>query len=93
MRFKRVNLNEAVMVKLTEVGHVEMERLHNEFYASVGLKYRPFTRKASDENGYSTFQLHCLMSTFGHMLICGGDMPFESANIFISDVALKDCEL
>lgn len=92
-KYKKINLNNAVKVKLNEIGHAEMERQHNELYEGFGLKYRPFTRKEADDKGYSTFQLHCLMNTFGHMMICGGDLPFDSASVFIPELTLKDCEL
>lgn len=91
-KYKKLNMNNAVKVKLNEVGHAEMERQHNELYASVGLNYRPFERKAVADDGYSTFQLHTLMNTFGHMMTCGGEMPFDGLSILIADVLLKDVE-
>ena len=90
LTFKKFHMNNAVKVKLNETGHLEMERQHNELYASVGIGYRPFTRKASDDDGYSTFQLHSLMHTFGHMMTCGGELPFEELNILLADQLLKD---
>lgn len=89
-KYKKFNMNNAVKVKLNEIGHKEMERQHNELYEAVGVKYRPFTRKVVDDDGYSTFQLHTLMNTFGHMMICGGDLPFDGCSILIADILLKD---
>ncbi|CAH9016579.1 putative SOS-response repressor and protease LexA [Vibrio phage 137E35-1] len=90
--YKRFNLNNAVKVKLNEIGHLEMERQHNELYKTIGIKHRPFTRKAADENGYSTFQMHTLMNTFGHMLTLGSKPPFESLDLLIADLLLKDAK-
>lgn len=90
LTFKKFHMNNAVKVKLNESGHAEMERQHNELFESFGLKYRPFTRKESDSDGYSTFQLHSLMNTFGHMMICGSDLPFDDLNILLADQLLKD---
>lgn len=89
-KYKKLNMNNAVKVKLNEIGHAEMERQHNELFAVTGLKYRPFTRKSVADDGYSTFQLHTLMNTFGHMMICGGSLPFDECSILIADILLKD---
>lgn len=90
IKYKKLNMNNAVKVILSEAGHKEMERQHNELYKNVGIEYRPFTRKAVNEDGYSTFQLHDLMNTFGHMMTIGGELPFESLSILIPEILLKD---
>lgn len=92
IKLKRLNMNNAVMVKQNEAGHKEMERQHNELYETIGLKYRPFVRKGCDENGYSSFQLHTLMNTFGHMVTLGSKLPFDDCSIFIPEVFLNDTE-
>ena len=90
MNYKKLNMNNAVKVKLNEVGHKEMERQHYELYESLSLKSEGFQRKTVDEDGFSIFQLHTLMNTFGHMMTCGGEMPFDDLSIYIAEVNLKD---
>lgn len=91
--YKKLNMNNAVKVRLSEAGHKEMEKQHNELYESVGLEYRPFVRKACDDDGYSTFQLHKLMNTFGHLLTCGNpELPFDGCSILIADVLIENVE-
>lgn len=89
-KYKKLNMNNAVKVKLNEVGHAEMERQHYELYEELGLSPKPFDRKAVDDDGYSTFQLYALMNTFGHMMIVGGEMPFDGLSILVADILLED---
>lgn len=92
MMMSTLNLNNSVKVKLTEHGHAELKRQHEEFnkeYQGVLGEYKPRTE---DENGYVSFQLHDLMNTFGHMLLIGNtDMPFEKCEILIPGASLKQC--
>lgn len=93
--WKRLNINNAVKVKLTETGHKEMERQHYELYESIGREAPKFERKNVDSNGYSSFQMHTLMNRFGHMLTLGkhpDDLPFFPLEIHICDLHLKDVE-
>lgn len=70
------NINDSVKVKLTEIGLNEMKRQHNELNFLIP-NLPDFTPRITDDNGYSTFQMHDLMNRFGHMMVAGLQLPFE----------------
>lgn len=70
----KLNINQIVKVKLTKTGVDELKRQHDELPES--LKFE-FNLKV-DEDGYSSFQCWQLMSTFGHMMTLGLNLPFET---------------
>ncbi|MCP5005791.1 MAG: hypothetical protein GY941_17920 [Planctomycetes bacterium] len=72
----KFNINEYVKVKLTKIGLDEMERQHA-LLKKEFPKMKEFKRPEVDDNGYSRFQLHVLMSRFGHMCTLGSQPPFE----------------
>jgi hypothetical protein len=81
----RFNINEAVKVRLTERGKTILKKQHDELNNQIrsrggqGLgEYNPKV----DEEGYSTFQMWCLMELLGPYMAIGFDPPFE-ANIII----------
>ena len=76
-----VNVNHYVKVKLNDVGIKELERQHKEL-AGQFPKLGDFISPAVDDKGYSKFQLHDLMRTFGHMMRLGFDVPFDTDVIF-----------
>jgi hypothetical protein len=72
------NLNDYVWVKLTYIGRAalrqQVEDLRKEFPQISHIYSLP----KEDKKGWSKWQLHVLMSTFGHMLGNGMDLPFET---------------
>ena len=60
-----VNINNYVLVKLTDVGEAI-------------LKEQNYQLPAEDENGYRKWQLWVLMNTFGPYLNNGSPVPFET---------------
>lgn len=85
MQFK-VNVNEQVKVKLTDLGISIMKEKRNELnklFYTEGLdeleEYEPIT----DKDGYVTFQLWMLMNIFGEYMKTGRQTPFET-NIIIT---------
>lgn len=78
----KFNVNEMVKVKLTSAGLEELKRQHEDLKQSTGYKGE-FSEPTVDEDGYSLWQLWVLMSTFGHMMINGGDVPFETEIIIV----------
>lgn len=72
----KVNVNEWVKVKLKAEGIAELERQHNELRERLP-KLKPFSPPKTDDEGYTKFQLHCLMNRFGHMMVLGAEPPFE----------------
>jgi hypothetical protein len=67
----RVTLNDIVRVKLTDYGRKVMRENHEDLKASA------YHAPEEDENGYSKWQLWCLMEEFGAHMRWGGELPFE----------------
>jgi hypothetical protein len=77
---KEFNVNHKVYVKLTEVGLKELERQHQELLTWFP-KAGPFVPPKTDAEGFSQWQLHSLMSSLGHLMQLGCEVPFET-NIY-----------
>ena len=74
----KFNINHDVFVKLTDVGLKELEKQHNEvlLFFPCASKFEP---PKTDKDGYSKWQLHVLMRTFGHGFELGCcAVPFET---------------
>lgn len=86
---KKFNINYEVRVKLTQVGIDELERQHNELYEHLPKSIdREFKKPSVDDDGYSKFQMWCLISSLGHLCRMGLEQPFET-EILIEDNLLK----
>ena len=68
--FVKHNVNNQVKVKLTEKG----QEIIDARYARVNLVN---TRKP-DKDGYTSFQMHDLMATFGKYMVLGYEVPFDT---------------
>lgn len=80
MIWRDFNLNDAVRVKLTDVGLAEYRRRRMELNAFVrrrGGKGDFPTEPRLDEEGYYRTQMWDLMNTFGHLVGMGMPFPFE----------------
>jgi hypothetical protein len=80
MQFK-VNINEQVKVKLTDIGISILKSKRDELNAmiqSVGGKCLGEFELKTDVDGYSTFQIWDLMNTFGEYMVMGFNVPFET---------------
>ena len=77
----KFNVNNTVMVKLTDEGMKILEDQYNEM-----RKYIPSLREWEpprvDEDGYTRFQLWSLMSKFGNSISLGSVLPFDCEIIF-----------
>jgi len=74
----KFNINDYVYVQLTKRGHKILEDRHMEVFGPMIIDY-PYRRKTEDEKGWSQWQLHDLMKTFGeHMYLGNADMPFKT---------------
>ena len=82
------NMNNSVKVKLNDIGHAELKRQHDALYSDIGID-KEYVNRNVDRDGYSSFQMHDLMNTFGHMMVMGCKTPFENLSIKISEVLLK----
>jgi hypothetical protein len=73
------NINHYVHVKLTDAGR-KMHRVRYE--ALIGERLRdlyPYQAPEEDSDGWSRWQLHDLMNTFGlHTTVGCMDLPFET---------------
>lgn len=76
----KININDYVYVKLTQTGIDELKRQHNEFSDLFPKTVKEFELK-TDENGYTRFQLWCLIQYLGHLCVIGGKLPFETEMI------------
>lgn len=79
MDFK-VNANQSVKVKLTGFGERILRERHQELHEGIkernGKGLEPFELRV-DEEGYYITQLWMLMSTFGHVMSMGYEIPFN----------------
>lgn len=70
------NINSYCFVRLTEIGREERKRqydkLNRQFHGNLG-EYKP----KKEHDGWSKWQMHHLMNTFGHMLTNCDPIPFE----------------
>ena len=70
------NMNYNVKVKLTKIGLDELERQHNVRRASFPMAFKEFIAPKVDSDGFSEWQMWCLMGELGHLLGNGFDVPF-----------------
>ena len=71
------NVNNYVKVKLNEAGLNELKRQHYEL-SKVIPNLREFRVPKTDQDGYSKWQLHSLMNTFGHMMTLSNEVAFDA---------------
>lgn len=72
------NINHNVYVKLNEIGIEELKRQHEELLASFPkLENHEFKLPVTDQEGWSKWQMHNLMSSLGHLCTIGFEPPFE----------------
>lgn len=69
------NINEHVLIKLTDAGRKILEAQHAKLYAPAHVPYTP----PKEVDGWSEWQLWDLMSTFGPCMHLGmHQVPFET---------------
>lgn len=88
MKEFKFNMNNSVKVQLNDIGRAELKRQHDELYNDIGID-KEYIERSADSDGYSSFQMHDLMNTFGHMMVMGHQTPFETLSIKIAEVLLK----
>ena len=71
------NINDTVMVRLTDYGKAKHRESHEKFYKQLGMNVEYMAPK-EDEDGWSKWQLWDLMSEFGQHISLGGRVPFET---------------
>lgn len=74
----KININDIVLVKLTEAGEMLLKQNHEDFRRSVP-KIGSYHPPKKDDQGRTSFQLWDLMNTFGYQLTLGSShLPFET---------------
>lgn len=77
------NVNDYVRVKLTDTGREVIRKYSEEFLAKSGVELTNWPKE--DEKGWSKWQLHRLMSTFGKSCGPGFNVPFKTTIKFQID--------
>lgn len=77
------NINNNVQVRLTDHGRYLHATDHAALCASIRRDI-PYTSPKEDPDGWSTWQLHSLMSEFGPHISLGGKLCFETTIRLIS---------
>lgn len=75
------NINQVVRVKLTDVGIVELHKHHDNLIKEFPNLEPKVCKVEIDDDGYTRFQLHVLMSLLGHLCVMGGQLPFHSGMV------------
>jgi hypothetical protein len=83
------NINQKVRVKLTNKGRAELQRQRDELnrpYVLIGRE-PPFGGPPfiEDAEGWSEWQLWCLMENLGHLCSIGSSGPFETGIQFLRE--------
>jgi hypothetical protein len=78
---KKFNLNDNVLIKLTDRGRQVLKEQHEQFnldFPSMPDDYKKYRPLKEDINGYSKWQLWVLMEKFGTHIHIGMDPLFET---------------
>lgn len=78
MTYIDFNINDYVMVRLTDYGRALHRERFDELKAAfprMTLEYQP---KEEDEDGWSKWQAWDLIQSFGPNINMGGNLPFET---------------
>ena len=76
------NINDSVLVKLTDKGREIHRNWHEELRRQVPTYKGTYLPPKEDENGYSRFQLWSLMNYFGPFCSLGLEVPFDTEILF-----------
>ena len=75
----KINVNDNVRIKLTDKGRKVLEAKHHALYEQFPqLKKRPYEPPKEDAEGWSVWQLWCVMEAFGEFTRIGMDGCFET---------------
>ncbi|MCK5610980.1 hypothetical protein KAR91_54410 [Candidatus Pacearchaeota archaeon] len=72
------NLNNHVWVKLTDVGRERLHKNYDRLMSLYGTDRPPYEPPKEDADGWSKWQMWCLMSELGGMMHNGCNVPFET---------------
>ena len=71
---RKLNINDKVRVRLTDLGREELVRGHEKLFRGRW----PYRAPHEDAEGWSEWQLWDLMHRLGHMCSLGSRLPFET---------------
>lgn len=72
------NVNEEVLVKLTDFGRKALEQQYLDSFSTAGIRPpQPYQPPREDAEGWSKWQLWVLMRDLGHLCQWGLPQPFE----------------
>ena len=77
------NINHKVRVKLTDEGREALKKRHRDFWSEVGRPSEPYTPPIEDAEGWSEWQLWCLMQELGAYFMLGVNAPIETTIQFV----------
>lgn len=90
---KKINLNSTIKVKLTPFGDDIYYHKHDdliEFTKERGVKPLERTMPKKDEEGFTKFQLHDFMNTFGKYMTVGQKNVIEDICIYMNDEDIEE---
>jgi len=73
----KFNINDDVKVKLTETGREILREQHEEL-RGLWPTFPGYEEPKEDKDGWTTYQMWCLMESFGQHVAMGLTMPFET---------------
>ena len=73
---KEFNINHYVHIRLTEKGRQILRDKHEELRAY--FPNEEYQERPEDKDGWSKWQLHDVMRTFGGCMYAHSDVPFET---------------
>ncbi len=75
----KININDSVRVRLTECGKKQHRENHDNFWRTTKHPNPPkYTAPVEDVDGWSEWQLWCLMAEFGPHILMGSLPPFDT---------------
>jgi len=83
MEYTPFNINESVKVKLTDFGRTKLKERHDKLYRwykdnGHSDSIPKYVAPVEDNDGYSEWQLWCLMEALGEHVHMGCNHPFET---------------
>jgi hypothetical protein len=72
------NINNDVLIRLTDVGKIELKRQAAKLRAEFPGLNAELSLPKEDSDGWSKWQMHSLISQLGHMVNMGSELPFET---------------
>lgn len=73
----RINTNDKVRIKLTDLGRKIHREWHDDLYKDLPTNPTYIPPK-EDADGWSEWQLWCVMHYFGSAMWMGAQLPFET---------------